>query len=133
MISHFRKAIMKRSRLKNKANKSGKPADKTAYKTPRNLVVKLNKEAKGPKNLSKNQITENATNKTKHFCKLCKPFFTGKAFHYKQKFALKTERGITSSETKIANIFNNYFVNITFFLLIYLTFTVIKYTVSVHR
>ena len=45
---------MKRSRLKNKANKSGKPADKTAYKTQRNLVVKLNKEAK--KSSLKNQI-----------------------------------------------------------------------------
>ena len=46
MTSQLRKAIMKRSRLKNKANKSNKPADKTAYKTQRNLVVKLNKEAK---------------------------------------------------------------------------------------
>ena len=32
---------MKRSRLKNKANKSSKPADKTAYQTQRNFVVKL--------------------------------------------------------------------------------------------
>ena len=53
MTSHLRKAIMKRSRLKNKANKSGKPADKTAYKTQRNLVVKLNKEAKEPKTSQK--------------------------------------------------------------------------------
>ena len=37
---------MKRSPLQSKANKSGKPADKTAYKKQRNLVVKLNKEAK---------------------------------------------------------------------------------------
>ena len=33
MISQLRKAIMKRPQFKNKANKSGKPADKTAYKT----------------------------------------------------------------------------------------------------
>ena len=33
--------------------------------------------------------------------------------NYKQKFTLKTKRGITSSETIIANIFNDYFVNIT--------------------
>ena len=48
MTSQLRKAIMKRSWLKNKANESGKPADKTAYKnkTQRNLVVKLNKEVK---------------------------------------------------------------------------------------
>ena len=31
MISQLRKAIMKRSQLKNKANKGGKAADKTAY------------------------------------------------------------------------------------------------------
>ena len=42
--NQLRKAIIKRSRLKNKANKSGKCADETAFK--RNLVVKLNKEAK---------------------------------------------------------------------------------------
>ena len=66
MTSQLRKAIMERSRLKNKANKSGKPADKTAYKAQRNLVVKLNKEAK--KYFLKN------------FWKLCKPFFTEKGF-----------------------------------------------------
>ena len=33
MTSDLRKAIMKRSPLKNKGNKSGKAADKTAYKT----------------------------------------------------------------------------------------------------
>ena len=37
---------MKRSRIKNNTNESGKLADKTASKKQRNLVVKLNKEAK---------------------------------------------------------------------------------------
>ena len=63
---------MKRYLLKNKANKSGKPADKTVYKTQRNLFVQLNKEAK--KSFLKKQITENATNKTTYVWKLCKPF-----------------------------------------------------------
>ena len=40
MTSQLRKATMKRSRLKNKVNTSGKPDDKAAYKTQRNLVVK---------------------------------------------------------------------------------------------
>ena len=111
MTSQLTKAIMKRSRLKKSTNKSGKPADKTGYKTQRNVAVKLNKE---PKNyFLKNQITENATNKTKNFWKLCKPFFTKKGFHYKQKFTLKTKGRVTSGETIIANIFNNHFVNIT--------------------
>ena len=101
MTSQLRKAIMKRSRLKNKANTSGKPDDKAAYKTQRNLVVKWTKRAK--KCFLKNHITENATKKTKFFWKLCKPFFT-EDFHYKQESTLKTKRGVSSSEISIANI-----------------------------
>ena len=63
MTSQLRKAIMKRFRLKNKANKSGKPADKTVYKKQRNVVLKLNKKAKN--SFLRNQITEIATNKQK--------------------------------------------------------------------
>ena len=37
---------MKRSRLKNKANKSHLPADLSKYKKQRNLVVKLNMKHK---------------------------------------------------------------------------------------
>ena len=37
---------MKRSRLKNKANKSRLPADLSKYKKQCNLVVKLNKKYK---------------------------------------------------------------------------------------
>ena len=37
---------------------------------------------------------------------------TEKGFHYKQKFTLKTKRGVTSSEATIAYIFNNFFVDI---------------------
>ena len=33
MTSQLRKAIMKTSRLKNKANNGGKPADETSYET----------------------------------------------------------------------------------------------------
>ena len=111
MTSQLRKAIMKRSRLKNKANKSGKPANKTAYKTQRNLVVKSNKETK--KIFPKKSNNRKYYKQTKNFWKLYKPFFTEKGFHYKQKCTLKTKRGVTSGETTIANIFNNHFVNIT--------------------
>ena len=37
---------MKRSRLKNKANKSKDPVDIANYKKQRNLVVSLNRQAK---------------------------------------------------------------------------------------
>ena len=76
--------------LKIKKN-SGETTVKKAYNKQRNLVVKLNKEAK--KSFWKKQIIENATNEMENFWKLCKPFFIEKYFHYKHKFALKTKRG----------------------------------------
>ena len=42
----LRKVIMKRSNLKNIANKSGKIEDKKRYKIPRNVVKKQNKNLK---------------------------------------------------------------------------------------
>ena len=42
----IRKEIMTWSRLKNKANKSGKEEDLKAYKKQRNLVLKLNRKVK---------------------------------------------------------------------------------------
>ena len=42
----LRKAIMKRSKLKNKANKTKLPVDINNYKKQRNCVVNLNKRAK---------------------------------------------------------------------------------------
>ena len=56
MTTQSRKAIIKRSRFKSKANNSSKPADKTAYKNERTLIVKLNKEPK--KSFLQNQITK---------------------------------------------------------------------------
>ena len=46
MTKQLRKEIMKRSRLKNIANKSKRPEDFAAYKRQRNLIVKLNKQQK---------------------------------------------------------------------------------------
>ena len=73
MTSQSRKAIMKRYRLKNKSNKSGKSANITGYKAQRDLVVKLNKEVK--KKFLKIQITENAASKTKKTLEIKQNFF----------------------------------------------------------
>ena len=64
---------MKRSPLKNKANKSQLSADLSKYKKQRNLVVKLNKKCK-------KEYFENlnvATN-SRPFCDKCKPYFANK-------------------------------------------------------
>ena len=42
----LRKAMMTKSKLKKKANKSGKTEDFEKYKKQRNLVVKMNRKAK---------------------------------------------------------------------------------------
>ena len=88
MTSQLRKAIMERSRLENKANKSSKPADKTAYKTQRNLIVKLNEQAK--KSFLKNQITETCYKQNKNFFgNYANPFSLKKVFIINRNLLLK--------------------------------------------
>ena len=45
-LKELRKTIMKRSKLKNKANKTKLPVDINNYKKQRNYVANLNKRAK---------------------------------------------------------------------------------------
>ena len=59
---------MKRSRLKNKANKSRLPADLSKYKKQCNLVVKLNKKYK----------KLNVATKSKPFWDKCNPCVSNK-------------------------------------------------------
>ena len=104
----LRSAIMKRSRLKNKANKSQLPANLSRYKKQRNLVVKLNKK-------HKKEYFENlnvATN-SKPFWDKCKPYFSNK--HEKGDFniMLIEKDEILLKNKKIADVFNSYFDSVT--------------------
>ena len=67
----------------------GIPSDKTAYKTQRNLVVKLNKEAK--KSFLKTQITENGTKKRNIFGNRANFFSLRKVFVMNRNLLLKLE------------------------------------------
>ena len=67
---NLRKAIMKRSRLKSKANRSKDPVDIANYKKQRNLVVSLNSHAK-----SKYFNEVSNTESCRPFCETCKPYF----------------------------------------------------------
>ena len=74
----LRKEIMKqRSRLKNKANKSGKE-DKRLYNIQRNKVSKLNNKLK--KTYFKEQLPKG--NNAKDFWNYCKLYFTNKGVCY---------------------------------------------------
>ena len=69
----LRKAIMKRSQLKNKANKTKDPKDILKYKKQRNYVVKLNNQSKQEHFDSLNPFLD-----SKPFWKSCKPYFSNK-------------------------------------------------------
>ena len=66
-----RKAIMKRSQLKNKANNTKDHKDILKYKKQRNYVAKLN-------NQSKHFDSLNSFLDSKPFWETCKPYFSNK-------------------------------------------------------
>ena len=106
LTSLIRKEIMTRSRLKNKANKSGKKEDLKAYKKQQNLVLKLNRKTK--KNFLKSCISTNDKMKNKNFWKLCKPFFTEKGSQYNQNITL-IEKNAQYQKTQSCKYFQQIF------------------------
>ena len=73
MNKFLRRAIMKRSKLKNKANKTKHPVDIKMYQKQRNYVVGLNKQAK-----FKYFNNLDSKKNTKPFWGKCKPYFSNK-------------------------------------------------------
>ena len=106
MNKSLRWVIMKRSKLKNKANKTKNPLDMN-YKKKHNYVIKLNKTAKleyfNNLKLGKDK---------KPFWEKCKPYFTNK--HSKSDIDIMlNENGESFLKHKdIADTFNEYFVSI---------------------
>ena len=105
----LRKEIMKRSRLKNKANKSGKEEDKRLYNIQRNKVSKLNNKLK--KTYFKEKLPKG--NNVKDFWNYCKPYFTNKGICNDDRIILVENDKILNRDSDISETFNNYFVNIT--------------------
>ena len=68
----LRKAIMKRSQLKNKANKTQNATDVSNYKRQRNYIVKLNNQCK------KDHFELDPEKDSKPFWKSCKSYFSNK-------------------------------------------------------
>ena len=114
---NLRKAIMKRSELKSKANRTKRPKDISDYKKQRNLVVRLNKERRIEyfENLETSKISEPFWNK-------CKPYFSNKHAHGESEIILTEKENVilTSNEVvenkklivkndEIAKIFNKHF------------------------
>ena len=99
---------MKRSKLKNIANKSNNPNDMANYRRQRNLVVNMNRKAKKS---YFNSIDANSS--SKHFWKACKPLFSNKSNAINERIQIVEEGEFVNNSSEIATIFNNYFNRIT--------------------
>ena len=104
----LRSAIIKRSRLKNKANKTRKAVDIFNYKKKRKSVVKMNNECKRE---YFDKLNVKTTIKT--FWKTCKPYFSNKHSHGGSKITLIENDRIVSEDNKIAKTLNTYFESVT--------------------
>ena len=99
---------MKRSKLKNKANKTKSVDDLIKYKKQRNLVVKLNKNCK-------KEFFDNLEIKSysKSFWNKCKPYFSIKLTKSDSDILLIEKDELLLKNKKAADVFNSYFQSIT--------------------
>ena len=103
------KAIMERSKLRNKFNEERNTEDWSEYKRQRHLCSNLLKQSK---NRHFNSFNLNDISENKMFWKTIKPFLTEK--NKTTNNIILTESNQTVREDKaICQIFNTYFTNIT--------------------
>ena len=93
---------MKRSQLKNKANKAKQLEDITKYKEQRNLVDKLNRE-------SKTQYFDNiqTSKNSKPFWDKCKPYFSNKQARGDSKIILIEKENIITNKIEVENLWKS--------------------------
>ena len=94
---NLRKAIMKRSELKSKANRTKRPKDISDYKKQRNLVVRLNKERR----IEYFENLETSKN-SKPFWNKCKPYFSNKHAHGESKIILIEKGNVILNSNEVA-------------------------------
>ena len=104
----LKKAIMKRSQLKNKANKTKDSKDFLKNKKRRNCAVKLNNHSKQEHIDSLNTFLD-----SKPFWKSYEPYFSNKHSFSDSKIALNKNGEILTERIKIAKTFNSYFESVT--------------------
>ena len=109
MTKALRKAIMNRTHLRNRYNKDRTDENKTGFKKQRNLCVKLLREAKREyyKSIDLKSLIDN-----RKFWKTVKPLFSGKVKTTSSVTLLENDE-IVSDDKAVAEIFNDYFANIT--------------------
>ena len=107
MTKTLRKAIMRRSALKNKFYKSKSFEDENAFRKQRNFCNRLYKREKRKyfNSLNLNDITD-----TKRFWKTVKPFLSDKG-NFQKHITLIEDNKIFSGDKAVAEKLSNYFEN----------------------
>ena len=109
MTKELKKAIMHRSKLKNKFNRNRTDDNWNKYKQQRNKCVAMLRRTKLHyyKHLDTHDLADNRT-----FWKTIKPVFTDK-IQISQPISLLEKGEIINDDVKITEVFNEYFANIT--------------------
>ena len=109
MSETFRKAIMKRSKLRNTFSKKRPSENWQNYKRQRNICSNILKSTKKTffEAQNTNEITDNRT-----YWKTVKPFFTDK-YKTTNNIILTAKDETLNYNKKISNTFKGYFTNIT--------------------
>ena len=109
MNKELSRAIMVRSHLKSIYNKNPCPENRLKYTKQRNKCVALRKKAiKG----DFDKVTNQTSTSSKAFYDIVKPYITNKGGLGKNDMTLVEKDEIVSNESKLAEIFNKYYVNI---------------------
>ena len=109
MTKALRKAIMVRSKLKNKYNKNRTGKNWKSYKKQRNLCVSLLRKTK--KDYFNDLNIKNITD-SKAFWKTIKLYFSNKSLN-SSSLILSQKNKVVINDQDIANIMKNYFTGIT--------------------
>ena len=109
MTKSLRKAIMTRSRLKNRFHKNRSLENWNDFKRQRNICVQLLRKTKKEyfENLDSNKISD-----SKKFWSTVKPLFSDKGLN-NGKMTLFENNEFHSNEADIAEIMNHHFINVT--------------------
>ena len=107
VTKEMRKAIMKRSFYKNKVNQTGDFHYKKLYKKQKKIIVNLNRRAK-------QTFFQKLGTGSGDFWNACKPFFSNKSLK-REKIALldDSSNNLILDDSKVASVFNTFFINIS--------------------
>ena len=109
MRKELNKAIMNRSKLKNRYTNRPSRENFLAFKKQKNICKNLNKKTK--KNYF-SKITSKGTMGNKQFWNRVKPFLTSKGFLHNDDIALRIGDNIVTDCNELAKEFNEYYMNI---------------------